>query len=98
LNGLLAFTIKILGPDGRVFSCRTDQTLLDGAMQSGVAVPYGCGVGKCAICKVRVVDGQFRRLKTPVNERRAKPDILYVCCTQPLSDLVLTYSSLQRPK
>lgn len=91
---MLAFTIKILRPDSQAFLCRADQTLLDGALQSGVVVPYGCGVGKCASCKTRVVDGRFRRLETPVNKRLAKPDIVYLCCTRPLTDLLLTYSDL----
>ena len=92
------FTVMILGPDDRVFPCRGDQALLDAALQSGVALPYGCGVGRCRTCKVRVVDGQFRRLETPVNRRAAKPDIAYPCCTRPLTDLVLTYSDLERPE
>jgi len=93
-----AFTIEIVGPDSRVFLCSANQTLLDGALQSGVAVPYGCGVGKCATCKVRVVDGQFWRLETPVNKRVKRHDIVFACCTWPLTDLVLAYSDLLRWK
>jgi ferredoxin len=93
-----AFTIEILGPDNQAFSCRSDQTLLDGALQGGISVPYGCGVGKCATCKVRVVDGQFWRLESLVNKRVKRPDIVFACCTRPLTDLVLAYSDLLRWK
>lgn len=86
-----AFTITVLRQQRESFVCRADQTLLDGALQRGVALPYGCGAGKCALCRAGVEQGQFLRLETPVNKRLAHPGTVFLCCTRPLSDLVLSY-------
>jgi CDP-4-dehydro-6-deoxyglucose reductase len=85
------FTINILGRGSRSYPCRADQTLLDAALQADVLLPYGCGAGKCSMCATRVIEGRFQRLGTPVNRRLVKPDIIFVCCTRPLTDMVLFY-------
>ncbi|MBA3771361.1 MAG: 2Fe-2S iron-sulfur cluster binding domain-containing protein [Ramlibacter sp.] len=90
-----AFTVTILQPEVKIFSCRPDQTLLDGALQSGITVPYGCGAGKCTRCRCRVVQGEFIRLNTPVNAKFARGDIVFVCCTRPLTDMLISYSDTQ---
>lgn len=87
-----SFRIRILRPQTASFLCRADQTLLDGALQSGVAMPYGCGVGRCAVCRAQVVEGEFRRMDTVVNKRAPAPDVVYPCCAKPLTDLALDYT------
>ncbi|MBA2672402.1 2Fe-2S iron-sulfur cluster binding domain-containing protein [Ramlibacter sp.] len=89
-----AFRIRLLRPDGASFLCAANQTLLDAALQSRVAVPYGCGVGRCTACRARAVEGSFKRLDTLVNKRAPAPDVVYPCCTKPLSDMALSYAEV----
>lgn len=89
-----AFRIRLLRPDGASFLCAANQTLLDAALQNRVAVPYGCGIGRCTACRARVVEGSFKRMDTLVNKRAPAPDVVYACCTKPLSDLALSYAQV----
>jgi ferredoxin len=50
-------------PDGHeaAFDCRADDTVL-AAMErcGGKAIPVGCRGGGCGVCRVRVIEGQYR--------------------------------------
>ncbi len=45
------------------FLCAQDETLLQGMLRLGRrGIPVGCVNGGCGVCKVRILDGQVKRL------------------------------------
>ncbi len=59
-------------------------------------LPVGCRRGGCGICRVRVVDGKYRRdpmSRTHVSEEDEAAGVVLSCCIYPLSDLSLRLES-----
>jgi len=44
---------------GKSFQCRSDQTVLDGALSNGFNFPYGCQNGFCGQCKAVILNGEI---------------------------------------
>jgi CDP-4-dehydro-6-deoxyglucose reductase len=55
----MTFRIQ-LQPSGRVFSAEKNETLLEAALRSGVALKYSCNTGSCGECAARIVAGEVR--------------------------------------
>ena len=49
-------------PLGKQLSVAPRQTILDAALQQGVAFPHNCRVGGCATCKCKLVSGKVREM------------------------------------
>ena len=66
------------------------QTVLQAALQAGIAFPHSCRVGGCASCKCRLLDGRVRELTDASyllsDEEFARRTIL-ACQSVPLSDV-----------
>ncbi|XOT97979.1 2Fe-2S iron-sulfur cluster-binding protein, partial [Alcaligenes pakistanensis] len=43
---------------GQQIAAQEGQNILQAALQSGLAYPHGCRLGRCGGCKTRLVDGQ----------------------------------------
>lgn len=79
-------------PSGHGFDIAADTTLLDGALDAGFNLPYGCKNGACGTCKGRILSGQVdlgaaQDDVLPAAERAA--GMALFCCAKPLSDLTL---------
>jgi len=81
-----------LQPSGHSFTSDGSDSILQAALDAGLAPPYGCRNGTCGSCKGRVIEGvvdhgsaQDQALSM---EDRANGLALF-CCAKPLSDLVL---------
>ena len=81
-----------LQPSGHSFTTDGSESVLEAALEAGLALPYGCRNGACGTCKGKVLDGlvdhglaQEQALSTA---DRAGGLALF-CCAKPLSDLVL---------
>ena len=79
-------------PSGREFTVEGDETILAAAMRSGIGLPYGCKNGACGTCKAQGVEGEWAQgphsasaLSAPEQAQRK----LLVCCSRPLTDLVI---------
>lgn len=55
----MTFRIQ-LQPGGRVFAAERNETLLEAALRSGVALKYSCNTGSCGECAARIVAGEVR--------------------------------------
>lgn len=79
-------------PSGREFTVQGHQSLLEAALQAGVAVDYGCNSGTCGQCKARIVSGQVQPLRghdyVLTESEKATGQVL-MCCVTAASDLVL---------
>ncbi|HIF51376.1 MAG TPA: 2Fe-2S iron-sulfur cluster binding domain-containing protein [Thiotrichaceae bacterium] len=79
-------------PLGEVIEVEEGQTILDASLRAGIYLPYACGHGLCATCKVDVLEGD-------VEHGEASPFALMdmekgegkclACCAIPTSDLVI---------
>lgn len=87
----MPFTIT-LEPGGRNYVVDQETSLLDGALEAGLLVPYGCRNGACGACKAQVLTGTVDHDGTPLgtlgNEERAAGVVL-MCCAQARGDLIL---------
>ena len=50
-------------PSGHDFFIDGPDTLLEGALRSGVPLSYGCSGGNCGLCKARVVSGEVKKTR-----------------------------------
>jgi CDP-4-dehydro-6-deoxyglucose reductase len=46
-------------PEGRTFSVRPDESILDAALHLGINLPHSCKGGSCSSCRARVVSGNI---------------------------------------
>jgi CDP-4-dehydro-6-deoxyglucose reductase len=46
-------------PEGRTFSVRPDESILDAALHLGINLPHSCKGGSCSSCRARVVSGSI---------------------------------------
>jgi phenol/toluene 2-monooxygenase (NADH) P5/A5 len=79
-------------PTGDVIAVDAGQTILDAALRQGIWLPFACGHGTCATCKVQVLEGDVDLgAASPfalMDMEREEGKIL-VCCAIPESDLVI---------
>jgi phenol hydroxylase P5 protein len=79
-------------PTGDLIEVEEGQTILDAALRQGVWLPFACGHGTCATCKVQVLEGDadigeaspFALMDMERDEGK-----LLVCCARPESDMVI---------
>ena len=74
----------------REISCGSEQHVLDAARQSGVRLPASCTQGMCGTCKVKLVSGQVEmKHNGGIRQREIDQGMVLLCCSKPLSDLVI---------
>jgi phenol hydroxylase P5 protein len=79
-------------PTGDLIEVEEGQTILDAALRQGVWLPFACGHGTCATCKVQVLEGEVDQGNAShfalMDMERDEGKIL-ACCATPESDLVI---------
>lgn len=87
MNGEFQITER---SSGSRFHCPTGQSVLQAMERLGRrCLPVGCRSGGCGLCKVQVLDGDYRC--GPMSRRHASPvagEVL-ACRLYPLSDLTI---------
>ncbi|AJA10943.1 MAG: 2Fe-2S iron-sulfur cluster-binding protein [Sphingobium sp.] len=79
---------------GRAIAVGDGQTILEAALDAGIAYPHGCRSGRCGTCKSRLVAGEVDMLPhtcfalTP--EEKAQGLIL-ACRAQPLTNIEVAW-------
>jgi len=58
----IAVSARIL-PSGHEFFVEGRDSLLEAALKAGLHLDYGCSSGNCGSCKVRVLEGQVRKIR-----------------------------------
>ncbi len=59
---IMAAHVTVL-PSGHDFFIDGPDTLLEGALRSGVPLNYGCSGGNCGLCKAKIVAGQVKKTR-----------------------------------
>ncbi len=87
-----AYQILVANRDHH-FLCSAEQQVLLAMEQSGMqSIDVGCRGGGCGMCKVRVLEGQYRTLKMSaahVSEEEQKQGFALACRLLPDSHLVI---------
>ena len=82
-------TIK---PSGHVYQVADDDTVLNGAIDAGFNLPYGCRNGACGACKGKVLEGQVDDgdyQASALSDVEKSEGLALFCCAKPQSDLVI---------
>lgn len=74
----------------REITCVSSQSVLDAARQSGVRLASSCTQGMCGTCKAKLISGQVHmEHKGGIRQREIDQGYVLLCCSRPLSDLVI---------
>ncbi|TDY22137.1 ferredoxin-NADP reductase [Paraburkholderia sp. BL6665CI2N2] len=74
----------------REIECGSGQHVLDAAKKAGVRLPASCTQGMCGTCKVKLVSGEVAMKHAGgIRQREIDQGMVLLCCSKPLSDLVV---------
>lgn len=79
-------------PTGDVIEVEEGQTILDAALRQGVWLPFACGHGTCATCKVQVLEGDAdlgNASPFALMDMEREEGKVLACCAIPESDMVI---------
>lgn len=88
---------------GDEYACCLDESLLKGMARLGKrGIPVGCASGGCGVCKVRVVEGDVRKLgpvsRAHVTEQEEAQGYTLACRAAPTSNVLIEVNSpLRKP-
>jgi ferredoxin len=75
---------------GHSVPCRADQSILAAAESAGLPLPFSCREGRCGTCRSRLVSGQVdMKHAGGIRQRQIDSGEILVCCSRPLSDVVI---------
>jgi Na+-transporting NADH:ubiquinone oxidoreductase subunit NqrF len=70
------------------------QTILEAALQNGVAYPHGCRSGRCGSCKSRLIEGAVEMLphsRYALTEEETRCGFILACRAVPKSDVAVAW-------
>jgi len=83
------FTIRF-AVSARDVKCAPGSTVLEAAEAAGIKIPFSCREGMCATCKSQLTSGQVdMQHKGGIRPKEIAAGKILVCCSRPLSDLVV---------
>ena len=88
-DGYHAFKVSF-ARSNREIECGSGQHVLDAAKKAGVRLPASCTQGMCGTCKVKLVSGEVAMKHAGgIRQREIDQGMVLLCCSKPLSDLVV---------
>ncbi|WP_246624570.1 NADH:ubiquinone reductase (Na(+)-transporting) subunit F [Oceanobacter mangrovi] len=88
---MMSFLVTV-EPTGEQIEVEEGQTILDAALRQGVWLPFACGHGTCATCKIQVLDGDVdvgAASSFALMDMERDEGKVLACCAIPESDLVI---------
>lgn len=79
-------------PGGQDFFIDGPDTLLEGALRSGIPLNYGCSGGNCGLCKARVVSGEVKKMRLHdyvIPEAEKAQGYVLMCCNTAVTDVTI---------
>ncbi len=79
-------------PSNHEFWLEGNSSLLEAAVQSGLALNYGCTNGNCGLCKARIVSGEVKKIQNHdyvLSEAEKNMGYVLLCSNTAVSDVVL---------
>ncbi len=90
-----------LRPSGHEYFAEGNDTLLEAALRSGLALNYGCSSGNCGLCKARVVSGDTKKVKHHdyvFSEAEKSAGYILTCSHAAVTDVVIEALEANRPE
>ena len=87
----MTFNVSIQ-PSGHNFDAKPDETILQGALNNGIGLPYGCRNGACGSCKGKLVAGSIdygTYSSSALSDAEKAQGKALFCCAKPLSDVTI---------
>ena len=81
-----------INPSGTSLKVRAGETILQAALDAGLAFPHNCRVGSCASCKCRLVSGRIKELSDTayvLSDEDMNNGMILACQTTLSSDAVI---------
>ena len=81
-----------LQPNNITFNARPSQTVLEAAIEAGLAIPYGCRNGACGSCKGKLLSGKVIHddyQRSAMTEVELAAGNALFCCARALDDIVI---------
>jgi CDP-4-dehydro-6-deoxyglucose reductase len=79
-------------PSQHEFFVEGNDTVLEAALRSGLALNYGCSGGNCGLCKAKVLSGQVRKTRPHdyvLTDGEKAAGYTLLCCHTAVTDLVV---------
>jgi len=79
-------------PSGHTCSAEEGVTILQAALDAGLALPYGCRNGACGSCKGMVLSGEIdydTTQQSALSEEDKAAGLALFCCAKPRSDVII---------
>jgi ferredoxin-NADP reductase len=74
----------------RAVACPAQSTVLDAARAEGMRLPSSCSKGLCGTCKSRLLSGKVEMShQGGIRQREIDQGMILLCCSKPLTDLVV---------
>lgn len=94
MGGAMSSKTILIRQTGQRIAVQEGQNILQAALQSGLAYPHGCRLGRCGGCKTRLVDGQIDWLehsRFALTEEQQARGLILACRAIPLSDVTVDW-------
>ena len=78
------------------FECQSEQTILEGARQQGIALEHSCRTGRCGVCKAFVLHGEtaVQQVEIALSKEEEASGYVLTCCRAASSSLQLDIEDL----
>lgn len=94
---MMAAHVRLM-PSGHDFFLEGADSILEGALQHGFSLDYGCNSGNCGLCKARLLSGEVKPNKHSdfrLTESEKLDNIILMCCSTPVTDITLEATEAQ---
>lgn len=94
LNWIVVFKISL--NNNKVYTCRSDQTILEGATFAGLNLNYSCNSARCRTCIGKLVSGNVEQVQKDLvlTDSEREQGCILTCNAKPTSDLVIETEEL----
>jgi ring-1,2-phenylacetyl-CoA epoxidase subunit PaaE len=74
------------------FNSNGEETILETLLRNNFDAPYSCELGFCAICPVKLIDGDINCDDDSIlTEKEKESNIIVTCQSYPQTDIIIEY-------
>lgn len=88
---VMAASVRVL-PSNHEFFLEGNDSILEAALRSGLALNYGCSNGNCGLCKARIVSGEVKKIRPhdySLSAAEKAQGHALLCANTAITDLVI---------
>ena len=88
---VMAASVRVL-PSNHEFFLEGNDSILEAALRSGLALNYGCSNGNCGLCKARIVSGEVKKIRPhdyALSAAEKAQGHALLCANTAITDLVI---------